>query len=161
MSGPQQKVLRPENSLSWFASLLDNAVADRSDAAKQKHLRGNGPLAAMLGFESPFTSGRSVVAVASAEPGDIGQVLDTLENDDIAKTRHGSVVLMHGGVVESIFAGRTYAVGDPPIWTAIWFPLSDQPVLLAIMSVIAVLVFAFALWRTLRAVAARRLRETG
>ncbi|MEC4719808.1 cellulose biosynthesis cyclic di-GMP-binding regulatory protein BcsB [Noviherbaspirillum sp. CPCC 100848] len=161
ITGPQQKVMRPENSLSWFNNLLDDAVTDRRAAQKQKHLRGDGPLAAMLGFESPYTAGRSVVVVTSAEPGDAAQVLDTLNNDDIAKTLHGSVVLMHGGVVESIFAGKTYAVGELPIWTAIWFPLSDRPVLLAIMSVIAVLVFAFALWRSLRAVAARRLRESG
>jgi hypothetical protein len=161
ISGPQQKVLRSENTLSWFSGLIDNAVKDRSAAANQKHLRGDGPLAAMLGFESPYTAGRSVVAVTSAETGDIAQALDTLENEQIVKTLHGSVVLMHGGVVESLFAGKTYAVGKLPVWTAIWFPLSDQPVLLAIMSVIAVLVFAFALWRTLRAVAARRLRETG
>lgn len=69
------------------------------------------------------------------------------------------VVLSHGGVVENIFAGQTYMLGTLPFWTTVWFPLSGHPILLALMSVIAVLVFAFALCRTLRAVAQRRLRD--
>lgn len=131
------------------------------DDVEQKHIRGNGPLAAMLGFQSPLTKGRSVVAVTAVERGQMQSVLDVLQDNVAVKHMHGSIALVHGGQVESLMAGKTYQLGSVKLWTRVWFPLSGHPVLLAIMSVLAVLIFAFALWRTLRAVAKNRLQEPG
>lgn len=161
ISGPKRGIRKPEGSFDWLYALFGIEEGLPRDATAQKHVRGNGPLAAMLGFESPLTPKRSVVAVTAAESGDFDQLLDMLENDDATKLMHGSVVLAHGGKAESIVAGKTYTLGSLPFWTTVWFPLSEHPILLAFMSVIAVLIFAFALWRSLRAVAQRRLQETG
>ncbi|MGJ4748805.1 cellulose biosynthesis cyclic di-GMP-binding regulatory protein BcsB, partial [Leptospira sp. SA-E8] len=115
--------------------------------------------AALLGFESPLSPRRSVVAVTAATPQALPLVLDMLDNDKVVFTLHGGAVLLpaQGGPVESVAARRTYTTGELPFWTAIWYPLSSQPVLLALMAVLAVLIFAFALWRTLKATAERRL----
>ncbi|HEX7636523.1 MAG TPA: hypothetical protein VF427_14770, partial [Noviherbaspirillum sp.] len=122
-------------------------------------LRGNGPLAALLGFQSPLDKAHSVVAATAVEPEEMHALLDVLQDEDAVKSMHGSIVLVHGGKAESMFGGKTYTLGRLPFWTSIWFLLSGHPILLAVMSVVAVLVFAFALWRTLRTIASRRLEE--
>src|SRR5690606_6858106 len=129
-----------------------------ADTVQQKHVRGDAPLAALLGFESPLSPKRSVIALTGDEPAHMSGMLEVLRNDYEVKQMHGSIVLAHGGQVESLFAGKTYTTGSLPFWTSVWFPLSDRPILLVLMSVVTVLVFAFALWRTLRAIARRRLR---
>jgi hypothetical protein len=159
IAGPERKIRKPVGPLDRMAAWLGMNIDPPADRIPQRHVRGNGPLAALLGMESPLTAERSVVVATAVESGDLPLLLDALDDDKTAKTMHGSVVLIHGGNVESLFAGKTYTIGSLPLWTSIWFPLSEYPILLAVMSVVAVLIFAFALWRTLRAVASRRLRD--
>lgn len=158
ISGPNQGIRPAEESSAFFGKMLDPGMRPAPGGKTQKHLRGDGRLAALLGFESPVTAGRSVVAVTAAAAADMEMLFDMLQDDESVKRLHGSVVLVHGGQTESLFAGRKYTLGSLPLWTMIWFPLSAHPVLLALLSVVAVLVFAFALWRSLRAVASRRLQ---
>ncbi|MFO6418795.1 cellulose biosynthesis cyclic di-GMP-binding regulatory protein BcsB [Hylemonella sp. W303a] len=118
--------------------------------------------AALLGFESPLTPRRSVVAVTATTPEALPQVLDLLDQDGAVYTMHGGAVLLPGqggaAAARSIAARHGYTTGELPFWTAVWYPLSRHPVLLALMAVLAVLVLAFALWRSLNAAAQRRLR---
>lgn len=116
--------------------------------------------AALLGFESPLTPRRSVVAVTAATPESLPQVLDLLDQDGAVYALHGGAVLLpgrEGTAADSIPAPKGYTTGELPFWTAVWYPLSRHPVLLALMAVLAVLVLAFALWRSLNAAAQRRL----
>lgn len=161
ITGPGRMIRSVPGRMDTFLQMIGVGTDPSPDPSPQKHVRGNGALAAVLGFESPLEEKRNVVAVTGIEPEDMHAVLDILQDEETVKTMHGSVVLVHGGKAESLFAGRTYSLGSLPFWTTIWFPLSGYPILLAVMSVVAVLVFAFALWRTLRAVAARRLEEGG
>jgi hypothetical protein len=136
-----------------FGTKPDPAVAS------QERMEGGAGLAALLGFESPVTSGRSVVAVTAVTPENLNMALDALDNPGLVKGMHGSAVFIRGQHVDSVLAGDTYSLGHIPFWTAIWYPLSEHPVLLAVMSVLAVVIFAFALWRTLRALATKRLLD--
>jgi hypothetical protein len=112
---------------------------------------------ALFGLESPLAAGRSVVVATAPEPQRLQEVLNLLEDDKLAYTLHGGAVLIQEGQPTSLPAKQDYTIGKLPFWTAIWYPLSGQPVLLALMSALAVLIFAFALWRTLKATAAKRL----
>jgi hypothetical protein len=131
--------------------------------AWQPILAGRGTAqATVLGFESPLTARRSVVAVTAVNSEALTQVLDLLDDDAAVYALHGAAVLLPGtqdAVADSLPARRGYTTGQLPFWTAIWYPLSGHPVLLALMAVLAVLVLAFALWRSLRATAQRRLGE--
>jgi len=157
IDGPGRMIRKTPGTLDRIYSRFGIATDPPPDSVAQRHLRGNGPLAALLGFASPLNKERSVVALTAVEPDQMQAMLEALQNEDAVGAMQGSVILAHGGKVESIDAGAKYTLGKLPVWTAIWFPLSAHPALLAAMSVIAVLVFAFALWRTLRAVARRRL----
>ncbi len=154
--GASKRVSTPLHGMSalfaWFG------MNSRPDASieTQQNIEGNGPLALMLGFESPLSSHRSVVAVTASAPGLMGQVLDTLDDSSRQQAIRGSAVFIRGQQVDSVLAGTTYTVGSLPFWTSIWYGMSEHPILLALAAVIAVLILAFAMWRGLRAVAARR-----
>lgn len=126
----------------------DPAIASTSSFA------GGGPLALVLGFESPVAGARSVVALTASEPSLLPAVLDALDGGNVS----GSAAFVRGKRVDSVLSGATYTVGELPWWTAVWYAMSRHPILLGLLAVAAVLVFAFALWRSLRAIAARRLR---
>ncbi|MBC7573564.1 MAG: cellulose biosynthesis cyclic di-GMP-binding regulatory protein BcsB [Herminiimonas sp.] len=136
----------------WFGL---NAKPDPT-IISQENIEGAGPLALMLGFESPLTPERSVVAVTASRTGELVNVLDALDDPVRAATIRGSAAFVRGEQVDSVLAGRTYTVGTLPFFTGFWYAMSSHPVLLALAVLLAVLIFGFALWRGLRAVAARR-----
>lgn len=142
------------NGTSWFDWLNVDFISEPKVIAQQQ-IDHNGALAAMLGFESPLSAKRSVVAIVASQPQSITESLEALDrmNSDI----HGSAVFIHPNKVESVFVGDTYTIGELPFWLSIWYPFANHPVLLAFLALLAVLVFAFALWRTLRVLAAKRL----
>jgi hypothetical protein len=98
-----------------------------------------------------------VVAVTGIAGSEMTHIVDKLRDDEATKSMRGSVVMLYGGKVESIFAGNQYWFGSLPIWTSIWFSLSGHPILLTVMSVPAVLVFAFGMLRMLKGIASRRI----
>lgn len=159
VSGGVRHISHPVRGVNFLYDWLGFDTDPDPAVAAQEKIEGDGALAALLGFESPVTPERSAVAVTAATSEQLAQVLDALENPGLTRSMYGSVAFIHPNKVESLLVGRIYSVGQLPFWTAIWFPLSEHPVLLAAMAIPAVLVFAFALWRTLRAVAAKRMKE--
>jgi hypothetical protein len=73
---------------------------------------------------------------------------------------HGSAAFLRGENVKSVddvLVGDTYYVGKLPLWTRLWYTLSQHPLLLTVLALLTVLIVAFLLWGWLRARAARRL----
>jgi hypothetical protein len=159
ITGPDRRISQPVRTVNFLYDWLGFGTEPDPRVATQEILRGNGPLAAMLGFESPLSAGRSVVAVTAVEDKDMAQVLDVLENEGIAKNMHGSAVFVRGDKVESILAGKTYTIGVLPFWVPIWYFLTEHRLLLIVLSLAAAVILAFALWRLLKAATAGLSRE--
>ena len=159
ITGTERKISQPKRSVSFLYDWLGFNTTPDPDVVSTEKIRGNGPLAALLGFESPLSDERSVVALTATTPDQMALALDALDNPALVKDMHGSAVFFRGKTVESILAGKTYTVGSIPFWTVIWYPLSSHPVLLAFLAVLAIIVFGFALWRTLKSIAARRIEQ--
>lgn len=157
IDGSTRRISQPQRSVSALFDWLGFGTAPDTAIAQQTILDGNGPLAALLGFESPLSSERSVVAITATSADQLVLALDALDNPGLTKSMHGSVVFLRPNKADSFLVGDTYTIGNLPWWTSLWLPLSGHPILLAVMSTFAVLVFAFALWRSLRAVARRRM----
>lgn len=157
ISGQSRKISQPTRAVSVLYDWLGFGTEPDPVVATQENIKGDGSLAAILGFESPLTRERSAIAVTAVEANGMTQVLDVLEDEGIAKSMHGSAVFVRNKKIDSVLAGETYTIGVLPFWTALWFPLSEHPILLALMSVLAVLIFAFAIWRSLKAIANKRL----
>jgi len=157
IDGDRRRISQPVRAATLLFDRLGFGTDPDPQVGTQEQIVGSGPLALLTGFESPLTSGRSVVAVTAARPEHMLQLLDVLEDRAVGDSMRGSAVFVRDRKVDSMLTGSTYTIGALPFWTTIWYPLSGHPILLALLSVLAVIIFAFALWRALRAIAQRRL----
>lgn len=101
---------------------------------------GSGPLAAIFGFESPVTSGRSVVAVTAVVPEQMARVLDVLDDGDLRREVRGSVAFMLPNRVQWGLLGPTYTTGSPS-WASSWGAVGAAVVVLGTAVLGLVLIF--------------------
>lgn len=131
-------------------------LADRTPAAKTT-ISANGPMGAIIGFQSPYNDQRSVVALM----GDGAKGYELLDQAmaDTGKraAMSGSVVIVRDSGVNGLRVGDIYYVGHLPWFERLWYALSNHPVLLAIFVAVSVVLLAWVLWRLLRIVSRRRL----
>ena len=123
--------------------------------ASQVSFESGGPVAALFGFESPVTSGRSVVAVTAVAPDQVLRVLEALEDGDERRAIRGNAAFVVGRKVQSVLVGRTYAVGFLPPWTGARHWLTERPVAAGALALFLIGVLAALVW-FLRARLARR-----
>lgn len=153
------RISQPKRSSASLYNWLNFGSGSDSDVLAEQKISGNGPLAAMLGFESPLSSKRSVVAIVATQPQQLPQMLYTLEDNGLTRNIQGSAVVFHPNKIESFLVGPTYFVGDLPLLTSIRLLLANYPVLLAIMAAMTLLISAFALSRALKLSADRQRGE--
>lgn len=110
----------------------------------------DGPLAAMVGFESPVSKGRSVVAVTAIVPDQLRHVLDALEDSDHLKAMGGGAAFVFPNKVESLPPPRTYSLGFLPPWAGAGHWLSERPGLVASVGGFILLVIAYTAWAVRR-----------
>lgn len=156
ISGTQRRISQPVRSVNFLYDWLGFGTEPDTAVGTQQMLHGDGPLAALLGFESPLTSGRSVVAVTAVNSKDLTQALDALEKESNAKAMYGSAVFVRGDKVESILAGSTYTLGVLPFWVSIRYFLSEHPILKLVLSIASLVLLMFACWRLFKFVTGDR-----
>jgi hypothetical protein len=139
-----RQISRPTRALNFLYDWLGFGTDDDAEVTSRERLIGEGPMAMLLGFQSPLSPGYSVVAVTATAPNQLWQAVAALGNPELARRIHGSVVLIRGDHIASMLVGDTYFVGDLPWWVAAWLPLSRHPVLLALLTIAAMFVLALA-----------------
>ena len=159
LSGPSRRISQPARRAATVYDWLGFGNAPDPAIVGQVSIEGDGPLAVLLGFESPLTSGRSVVAVTAVVPDQLLRVLDALDDPQLRRAMGGSAVFIHPNKVESLLVGRTYAIGFLPPWTGLWYELSARPVLTAVLAALALFILAYAVRRAKKAVTAWRVRR--
>jgi len=151
LTGYAQRVSRPPTRLAPVYAWLGMGTQQDMPPANPVSFDGGGPIATVLGFESPVTSGRSVVAVTAVSPDQVLHVLDALEDATQRKAMRGNAAFVLPGKVESALVGKTYDVGFMPPWTGLTYWLLDNPVPLGALVLLGGLLFAggawFAHWR--------------
>lgn len=112
----------------------------------------------LTGFESPLTSGRSVVFIASTRPSGLSDVTDALlSREENNHELQGSLVVVRGKHVESLVAEQDYYVGHlGPLRYLQWY-LSQNLMVLILFTLIGVLLLASMAYLALRLRAKRRL----
>ncbi|HEX5362790.1 MAG TPA: cellulose biosynthesis cyclic di-GMP-binding regulatory protein BcsB, partial [Gallionella sp.] len=120
---------QPKRAASFLFDWFNFETLPDPGIMAQQQFGQNGSLAAILGFESPLSAQRSVVAVVSTQPEGLTQTLDALERSN--NNIQGSAVFIHPDKVEGFLVGQTYFIGELPFWTSIWYPFANHPVLLA------------------------------
>ncbi|HEX8962190.1 MAG TPA: cellulose biosynthesis cyclic di-GMP-binding regulatory protein BcsB, partial [Rhodocyclaceae bacterium] len=147
LDGKTRQISRPERALNFLYDWLGFGPDDDASVATSERLVAEGPMAMLLGFQSPLSPGYSAVAVTATAPDQLWQAVAALGNPDLASRIHGSVALIRGQRVSSLMVGDTYFIGDLPWWVAAWLPMSRHPLLLALATVAAVVLLSLAAWQ--------------
>ncbi|MFI4888960.1 MAG: cellulose biosynthesis cyclic di-GMP-binding regulatory protein BcsB [Steroidobacterales bacterium] len=126
-------------------------------AESEVTVSGRGSIGALLGFESPITSGRSVVALIGSDAAGVAAVTDALDDSARVASIHGDLVLVRAGELRSYESGQVYYVGTLSWWTRVWFHLSHHPLLLTFAALAIALTIAVWVFSLLQRRAARRL----
>lgn len=137
----------------------DRDLEDAMHRAGDLITKGEGGLGAMVAFESPLQSGRSVVAFTGDDAEQILALATAAADPKIKDDFHGDLVLHSGKRVEGFQLGPTYYAGSLPWWTAVRWHLSRQPLLLALLIGIAALLVAILAYRGLRKLAVKRMEK--
>ena len=131
--------------------------ADDRQASVQTGITSSGPMAAIVGFESPYHNQRSVVALLADSASGYDLLNNALNDSGKRAAMFGSVSVIRESGVSSLRVGDIYYVGHLPWFERVWFALSNHPVLLAIFAAISIVLLAWVLWRMLRIISRRRL----
>jgi len=131
---------------------IDNEVADNVNVS------ATGGLAAVVGAESPYTPGRSVISVMAATTDDLAKVSAAFNDSGKISAMFGSVAVFREDRVSSYLVGDRYHVGKLPIWQLIWYHFSDHPFILLACAALLITMLVIVIWRILNQIAAMRLR---
>lgn len=150
LPGPFERLLS-----RWQNRDLEDAMHRAGDLIT----KGDGGLGALVAFESPLKSGRSVVVFTGDNPEQISALAESMSNPKTLSHFYGDLVMQSGKRIEGFQMGPTYYVGHLPWLTAMYWFLSRQPLVLIIFIGLAALLVAVVSFRFLRKLADKRLRK--
>ena len=120
-------------------------------------ITSSGPMAAVIGFQSPYNDQRSVIALLADSPRGYEMLNDAVNDSGKRATMFGSVAVIRESGINSLRVGDVYYVGHLPWFERLWYALANHPILLAVLAAISVILLAWVLWRLLRIISRRRL----
>ncbi|MEM5294602.1 cellulose biosynthesis cyclic di-GMP-binding regulatory protein BcsB [Burkholderia sp. JPY481] len=132
---------------------------ERTPARADLTMVSSSGAALLTGFESPLQSGRSAVALISAAGPSDADLSAALLDADVLPKIQGAMAVIHGRDVTITSNGSAYYVGHLSPQEYLRWALSSHPLLLLFGGVLAALIIAGLCYRTLRALAARRLKD--
>ncbi|WP_312081219.1 cellulose biosynthesis cyclic di-GMP-binding regulatory protein BcsB, partial [Pantoea septica] len=143
------------------AAIDAGSVSEGDRAAESTTAVGSrGPLATVIGFQSPFNDQRSVVALlADGSPRSWQLLNDALTDSGKRAAIFGSAAVIRESGVNSLRVGDNYFVGHLPWWERLWTMLATHPFWLALCAVFVVVLFALMTWRLMRIITRRRLLD--
>jgi len=147
VNGTVRRISQPARAINFFYDWLGFMADSDTTIMSQEKISAEGPLALMLGFQSPLTPGRSVIAITATAPDQLWQAISALGNPELARQIHGGASFIRGQKVVSMRVGDDYLIGDLPWWVTVWMPFSVHPLLLALLTIAAALLLAMVVWR--------------
>jgi cellulose synthase (UDP-forming) len=148
-------------ALQGFREMFPGGSAageERSRAAARLDAPAEG-FGALIGFESPFRPGRSVVALTGATPAGVEAMVAALRDPQLQPRVQGDLALLTNGRMEGFRTGAaTYEHGSLPPWLWPEYYLGHRPEVMLAVLALACLLIALPVRRYLRARAAQRLR---
>ena len=137
----------------WFSG----AIAPSLPHDGWTEIAARGPLAALMGFESPLQAGRSVVVLNATDAATLPLTAAALIDPGKVRLLSGDLTLLRGAQVDSFRVGATYYVGQLRWWRWIWFQLHNHPLVLALLGLLLGVFLALLVFSVMRRMAARRL----
>jgi cellulose synthase operon protein B len=139
----------------WRDPIKGRELADRTQVVFSSGSND----AAILGFESPLSGGRSVVVVAGSQSSGLNHVTGVLQNPELVNKIQGAIAIIRGKEVQSTAADEIYTVGNVNPLVYMYWKLSRSPILLVGFALIAAAFVAAIMYYLLRARARARLKQ--
>ncbi|KAA9000696.1 cellulose biosynthesis cyclic di-GMP-binding regulatory protein BcsB [Affinibrenneria salicis] len=156
MSETESLVKKPRRQPRLATAALS---ADDRQPASLTAIRAEGPLAAIVSFQSPYRDQRAVVALL-ADSVPASELLNEALNDSGKRAAiYGSVALIRTAGVNSLRVGDSWYVGYLPWWESLWNLLAPHPGWLAAGALAMALLLALIIRRLMRQISRRRLGD--
>lgn len=142
----------------WMATLTKRLTTHPFQSVNPHSLMAPENGAYVAGFESPVTTGRSVIVIAGGNPEGLSKAVQFMLFDpNQAERFQGSLVVVRDGAIESLSSDKHYFVGDLGFYgSTLWF-LSKNPFILFLLFFVGSVLFAVVLFLSLRARSQQRL----
>ncbi|MEM5545104.1 cellulose biosynthesis cyclic di-GMP-binding regulatory protein BcsB [Pseudoalteromonas fuliginea] len=154
-----KNILLNNNQRAIKLAIYNGAYDDNKAEKIQINVTSSGNMAVITGYQSPFSSQRSIVSLTATTNEAFGLLDNALMNSQSREQIKGSATIITTQGIETIKTDKQYFVGQIPVHTLIWFHLSDHPFILALLSILTLLLISFILWRLLQALTYKRLAE--
>ena len=109
-------------------------------------------------MQSPYHKQRSIVALLADSTNGFTLLNNTLTDKTKRSDMFGSVIVIRDSGIKSLRVGDVYYVGYLPWWEQVWFSLRNQPLTLALATLLVAILIAAMLWGRLKAVNRKRLK---
>ena len=115
----------------------------------------------IVSFQSPFTSGRTVVALLADQPGTLPGLVDGLNDEKTNAQVQGDLSVVTGDGMTSFAVQPTYWVGDLPAWMKLAYWFAQHPLLMALSGLIVAITLTGPTYLYFSRQARRRLDSAG
>jgi cellulose synthase (UDP-forming) len=139
-----------------YTTLDPNAQQERNRVDQLLVQQGDN-LAALIGMQSPLSSGRTVIMITGSTPEKQLTVLNAFRNHDLNPLIQGDLMVATADKVTSFRVGSEYTVGHLPVVTRLRWWFGNSPLLLILCTLVGVLIIALVAYWILNRIAGRRL----
>ncbi|MEQ4923401.1 cellulose biosynthesis cyclic di-GMP-binding regulatory protein BcsB [Proteus hauseri] len=151
----RSEITLPSREISVF-SHSNYQPSDRK-ADSRTSLTAKGSLGAIIAFQSPIHSQRSVIALLADSNQGYRLLNEAISDSGKRDAMYGSVVLIRESGVNSLRVGDTYYVGYLPWWEEVWYLFASHPVWLGLAAIIGIALVSLLIWRAMKIRSQRRL----
>lgn len=151
----RSEITLPAREISLFSHANYQPSDKKPDS--RTSLTSKGSLGAIIGFQSPFFSQRSVVALLADSPKGYKLLNEAISDSGKRDAMYGSVVIIRESGVNSLRVGDTYYVGYLPWWEEVWYVFASHPVWLGLTAIIGIVLISLLIWRAMKIRSQRRL----
>ncbi|WP_311750629.1 cellulose biosynthesis cyclic di-GMP-binding regulatory protein BcsB [Proteus columbae] len=151
----RSEITLPSREISIFSHTSYQPTDKRPDS--RISLTSKGSMGAIIGFQSPFFSQRSVVALLADSTQGYKLLNEAISDSGKRDAMHGSVVLVRESGVNSLRVGDTYFVGYLPWWEEVWYVFASHPIWLGLAAIVGIILVSLLIWRAMKIRSQRRL----
>ena len=127
----------------------------------QVQIQAGGAIAALVGFESPLTGGRSVVALLGRDAAASQALVAVLNDNARVPLIRGELAVIRNGAVQSFEGAGFYYVGSLPFWQWFWFHFSQHAWALIVLALGIAIAAGLLVYGALERRVQRRLEGQG
>src|SRR5579862_7993256 len=136
-------------------------TASHEGEAPRVQLRADGALAAFVGFESPLSRGRTVLALLGRDAAAARSLVATLNDNSRVPLVRGELAVVRNDTVQSFEGTDVYYVGSLPFWQWLWFHFSHHAALLIVLALAVALAAGLLVYGRLERRVKQRLEAQG